>query len=56
MTTTINTLNAAELNLIAGGVIEGPDGQGCTEHNLPKLNPSGHDLLGGPAYVGGLGN
>jgi hypothetical protein len=56
MTTTINTLNAAELDLIAGGVIEGPDGQGCTEHDMPKLDLSGHELQGGPAYVGGFGN
>lgn len=56
MTTTINTLNAAELNLIAGGVIEGPDGKGCTEHGLPTLKPTGSDLLGGPAFVGSLGN
>lgn len=56
MTTTINTLNAAELNLIAGGVIEGPDGKGCTEHGTPKLDPSGHELHGGPVYIGGFGN
>lgn len=56
MTNTITTLNAAELSLITGGVTEGPDGQGCTEHGLPKLNLSGHELQGGPAYVGGLGN
>lgn len=56
MTTTINTLNAAELNLIAGGVIEGPDGKSCTEHGMPKLGLDGHELLGGPAYVGGFNN
>lgn len=56
MTTTINTLIAAEIALIGGGVTEGPNGEGCTEHGLPKLNPTEHELLGGPTYVGGLGN
>ncbi len=56
MTNTITTLGAAELNLIAGGVIEGPDGQGCTEHDLPKLTLGGHELQGGPAYATIFGN
>ncbi len=56
MTTTITTLNAAELNLIAGGVIEGPDGRGCTEHDLPMLTLGGAELQGGPAYATIVGN
>lgn len=32
---TIINLNSAELSQICGGVIEGPDGKGCTEHDLP---------------------
>jgi hypothetical protein len=56
MTTTITTLNAAEMNLIAGGVIEGPDGQGCTDPRLPTRDTLGQTLQGGPTYVGGLGN
>jgi hypothetical protein len=56
MANTITTLNVAELSLIAGGVTEGPDGQGCTEHDLPKLTLGGHELQGGPAYATIFGN
>lgn len=50
MTTIITTMTANEIALIAGGVTEGPDGQGCTGPRLPQL-PVGTDLWGGPAIV-----
>jgi hypothetical protein len=56
MTNTITTLGAAELSLIAGGVTEGPNGQGCTEHNMPRLSRGGAELQGGPAFVTLFGN
>ena len=33
----IQNLNEIELMQTSGGVTEGPDGKGCTEHDLPGL-------------------
>ncbi len=44
MTNSIKNLNSAELSLICGGVIEGPDGRGCTE-------PDGKGGPGGTVVV-----
>lgn len=53
MTTMIKPMTADEIALIAGGVTEGPDGQGCTQPTPPILRPlpDGSGLWGGPAIV-----
>ena len=48
MTNSIKNLHSHELALICGGVTEGPDGKGCTDHD----GPGG---LGGPVDLGPVG-
>lgn len=50
MTSSITTLTAADIDLIAGGVTAGPDGTTCTEPRQPRLlgRP---ELWGGPIKV-----
>ena len=35
MTARIECMSSVELQMVAGGVTEGPDGKSCTEHDLP---------------------
>ncbi len=51
----MTNLNEIELETVAGGVTEGPNGEGCTSSAVPRLTINGVDLLGGPLFVGRLG-
>ena len=46
----IKTMDADEIALTAGGVTEGPNGNGCTRPRPPLLR-NGGDLWGGPIYI-----
>lgn len=50
MTFSITTMTAADIDLVAGGVTESPDGTTCTDNGMPRLlgRP---ELWGGPIKV-----
>lgn len=50
MTHTLKEMKFDEVENVAGGVIAGPNGEGCTEHGL-MLSPGNNTLQGGPAQV-----
>ncbi len=50
MTYEITELNLTETQIVSGGVIEGPHGEGCTEPRIPT-RPTLSMEQGGPLQV-----